>query len=141
MKIVRIRSFSGLHFPALEQNTERYREFPYFVQMWENAHQSNSDCGQLSRSYYYDTLVPVWRPRKSILNWVFKPSFSRTRIVFHRIAKNSTRSLRQRIAKLTHSIPIFSCTAMLSDILQHSLNTRMHCNIWEHWRKVVLTYQ
>ena len=141
MKIVRIRSFSGLHFPALEQNTERYREFPYFVQMWENAHQSNSDCGQLSRSYYYDTLVSVWRPRKSILNWVFKPSFSRTRIVSHSIAKNSTRSLRQRIAKLTHSIPIFSCTAMLSDILQHYLNTRMHCNIWEHWREVVLTYQ
>ena len=57
VKSVRIRSYSGPHFPAFELNMERhgvrmrenadqnnseYRISPYSVRMWENADRNNS---------------------------------------------------------------------------------------------------
>ena len=49
VKSVRIRSFSGPHFPAFGLNTERYS-----VHMRENTYQKNSEYGHFSRSYYFN---------------------------------------------------------------------------------------
>ena len=48
VKSVRIRSYSGLHFPAFGLNTERCGVSS--VQMRENADQNNSDYGHFLRS-------------------------------------------------------------------------------------------
>ena len=55
MKSVRIRSYSGPHFPAFGLNTERYGvslriQSPYSVQMREYADQNNSEYGHFLRS-------------------------------------------------------------------------------------------
>ena len=47
VKIVRIRSFSGPHFPAFGLNTERYG-LSYSVWMRENTDQKNSEYGHFS---------------------------------------------------------------------------------------------
>ena len=50
VKSVRVRSYSGPHFPAFVLNTERYRVSPYSVQMCEIADQNKSEYGHFSRS-------------------------------------------------------------------------------------------
>ena len=45
VKSVRIRSYSGPHFPAFGLNTERYGISPHSVRMRENADQNNSEYG------------------------------------------------------------------------------------------------
>ena len=65
MKSVRIRNYSGAHFPAFGLNTDRYSVFlriqlecgPYSVQMRENAYQNNSEYGYLLRSLLEMVLV------------------------------------------------------------------------------------
>ena len=65
MKSVRIRNYSGAHFPAFGLNTDRYSVFlriqlecgPYSVQMRENAYQNNSEYGYLLRSLLKMVLV------------------------------------------------------------------------------------
>ena len=47
VKIVGIRSYSGLHFSAFGLNTERFR-------MPENADQKNSEYGHFLRSEYFN---------------------------------------------------------------------------------------
>ena len=50
VKCVRIRSYSGPHFPAFGLNSERYGvSLLYSVQMRENADQNNSEYGHFSR--------------------------------------------------------------------------------------------
>ena len=49
-KSVRIRGYSGLHFPELELNVERRSISPYSVRMREITDQNNSDYGHFSRS-------------------------------------------------------------------------------------------
>ena len=49
VKSVRIRDYSGSHFPAFGLNTERYI-FPYSVRMRENADQNNPEYGDFLRS-------------------------------------------------------------------------------------------
>ena len=50
VKIVRIRSYCGPHFPAFGLNTERYSVSPYSARMPENIDQNNSEYGHFSRS-------------------------------------------------------------------------------------------
>ena len=50
LKIVRIRDFSGSHFPICGLFTERYCISPYSVRMWENTDQKNSRYGHFLRS-------------------------------------------------------------------------------------------
>ena len=57
VKNVRIRSYSGTHFPALYAFSRiwtEYREtlciFPYSVQMRENVDHNNSECGHVLHS-------------------------------------------------------------------------------------------
>ena len=62
MKSVRIRSYSGSHFPALGLNEYRevHRIFPYSVWMQENADQNNSEYGHFFRSeFVINTLVTI----------------------------------------------------------------------------------
>ena len=47
VKSVRIRSYSGPHFPSFGLNTERY---PYSVRIQENADQNNSEYGHFLSS-------------------------------------------------------------------------------------------
>ena len=49
VKSVRIRSFSGLYFPAFGVNTKKCI-YPYLVRMRKNTNQKNSEYGQFSRS-------------------------------------------------------------------------------------------
>ena len=50
VKSVRIRSYSGPHFPAFRLNTERYSISPYSVRMRENRDQNNSEYEHFLRS-------------------------------------------------------------------------------------------
>ena len=50
VKIVHIRSYSGLHFPALGLNTERYSVSAYSARIPENIDQNNSEYGHFARS-------------------------------------------------------------------------------------------
>ena len=50
VKIVRIRSYCGPHFPAFGLNTERYSVSSYSARMPENIDQNNSEYGHFSRS-------------------------------------------------------------------------------------------
>ena len=51
VKSVRIRSFSGPHFPAFGLNKEEIlRISPYSVRIRENTDQKNSEYGHFSRS-------------------------------------------------------------------------------------------
>ena len=52
VKGVRLRSYSGPHFPAFGLNMERYSISPYSVRMRENADQNHSEYGHSSRSAY-----------------------------------------------------------------------------------------
>ena len=53
---VRIRSYSGPHFPAFGLNTERF--CPYSVRMQESTHQNNSEYRQILRSaIFYNILL------------------------------------------------------------------------------------
>ena len=53
MKSVRIRCYSGPHFPTFGLNTERYGVSKYLVQMPENADQNNSEYEHFSSSEAY----------------------------------------------------------------------------------------
>ena len=58
-KNVRIRGYSGLHFPALELNMKRQSISPYSIRMRENTDQNNSDYGHFSRVSPYFIFVIV----------------------------------------------------------------------------------
>ena len=76
MKSVRIRSFSGPHFPA-------FGDTPYLsvlVRMRENTDQKNSEYRHFSRSVSYSHASPIWRsldkstynPKQNVWNKVKK---------------------------------------------------------------------
>ena len=53
LKSVRIRRYSGPHFPAFGLNTERYSVSPYSVRMQKNVDHNNSEYGHFSRSVLF----------------------------------------------------------------------------------------
>ena len=88
MKSVRIRSYSGPHFPIFGLNTKRYgvspytRYFhisvytilhisPYSVRMRENAHQNNSKYGHFLRSVAL-LLCKVLKQHSALLVVIFQ---------------------------------------------------------------------
>ena len=72
IKSVRIRSYSGPHFPAFELNTERLRISPYSVRMRENADQTNSKYRHFSCSRYwiYNSVKYDQEFLEILLNWL-----------------------------------------------------------------------
>ena len=63
MKSVRIRIYSGPHFPAFGLNTEKYSIIsPYSVRMGENADQINSEYRHFSCSV---------NPQETVKNFIF----------------------------------------------------------------------
>ena len=67
VKCVRIRSYSGPHFPAFRLNTEIWRISSYSVRMRESADQSNSEYGHFLRSQRY-SCVPIPHGNLWIIN-------------------------------------------------------------------------
>ena len=59
IKSVRIRSYSGPHFPAFGLNTE-FCISPYSVQMRENADQNNSEYGHFFCAVQYSSHIQHW---------------------------------------------------------------------------------
>ena len=75
IKSVRIRSYSGPHFPAFGLNTE-FCISPYSVQMRENADQNNSEYRHFSRSaessVFHLTLLTMAKQRKTMIQFFKK---------------------------------------------------------------------
>ena len=71
VKCVRIRSYSGPHFPAFGLNSERYGvSLLYSVQMRENADQNNSEYGHfLSSEGHTVIMLQIFKRTKYVFNF------------------------------------------------------------------------
>ena len=60
VKSVRIRGYSGPHFPAFGLNMERLRISPYSVEMRESMDQNNSEYKHFSRRGFLTSKLTVF---------------------------------------------------------------------------------